>query len=1691
MKASAERLIGQISCDRLDQRMLRARRRRQNKALRILFAQRVWAVHDYQLSSTLVQTRVRLRGMGWAEKLAIFDSGSPITVVKESVVPPQCLKPYHGRGARWGQSGAMRIRGCATIEIRWTEQTTHSISALVIPDNELPEHVSLLVGNDIIARNKHAQKCDPEERIQAIRWGNDTEWVPLYSGMDDVRRLALAHMRKQRDRAALFNDRDSNAQMALTLESARLHMTCCEGHCTIREAEEYDAIALPVRVAQTTMVPPNCSRLIVGRVERTLAAETASLQQEALISAVFFPDSREDCLMWTAQFTVDTTNPDPWVPVKVCNTTPSVVWLYEGDMLGEARTNVDVMGWPEAPEPPRHAGGQTGDTIDDERLWHSWEQAAAERTSAIDRAVAGAEQEETKTDARVTDSSTASFLADMTDGSLVAGTMTAPLADSDEPETVFSTGGPGFLTGGGDADEDKERMFVKSGIVPPEQALAEFRAMIDAVQERLVHEVSPQQVARAVDTLDKNARMFIEPNRAREDNPTYPFYIKIPTIAESPVNVPPYRYPADKLAALHAWVDAQLEKGHIEYTTSAWNAPMVLARKKDGRWRFAIDLRGLNKVALFDPYPLPRIPDLLELTAGAQWFSALDLQDGYWNVLVDPDDRHKTSFTVPGRGRFQWRSMPFGYHGSGPHFQRAVKACLAGLSWGEVAVYVDDVLMFSRDFDEHVELVGTVLAKLAQGGFTVAPKKCSFFMRELPYLGHRLSQRGIEVQPELVSKIVSEMGALRTKKAVRRALGVAQFYARFIWQFASVVAPLSDATRKEVREDLGNLSEEERARLTSAAQRLQRLLLSAPTLALPDYDREFVLITDASDVGMGAVLAQEDDNGNLRPISFWSRKLSDTERRYSATEREALAIVFFVEKFRYHLLGRHFLLKTDHHALTYIFKGAASNSKLARWALRLQEFSFDIVHVPGKENVVPDDMSRRSEQDGDPIAEWNVSRQGGLYVRGPGVPDGEAIIPSSRIPLPDGANVPTVFMSGTDRKVAFDTLQRDDEEVRRIREALQGAAIGAPTTIPETRVERWTSRVAECLAKKQLRERNGVLIRVTTDRDQFGALQEAKERVFAPLSVRRLIMADAHDATWAGHFATAKTRERIARRWWWPTLEEDVDAWVRACESCAQAGKGRRKQFGLLQPIRPVLRPFERVAIDLVDVVTDRRSEYPCCLTVVDYGTRFALAIPLRDKSAATVAHALVEKMIAYFGPPEELLSDNAGDLRGIVSELTKAIGTKQLFTSTYHPRANGLVERFNQTFLGMLRTVLDEYRYTHWQRYVPMIQYAYNSSVQASLGESPHFLLYGREPHSPLEDRFEWPEGHQPTEEWIRRLLEAREKAREALEKAQSGQKRRFDEMREEPDLKKGQRVFLRVGAVPPGVNPKTYARFRGPFRVEAFEPGALVVDVSHHAEPERIIRVAVERVIVVGDEVVEELTATEREILGKYVKEGVATRERLGGGLVKGGDGEVPIIKEASVAAPDEKGKEEMFPSPLKGDGAVQADHEAAKPGKVGETRVDVGEDDLAGHYEIKTVHAHRKDGDGGLEFLVEYKVPRGAREGHWAGQRDMRADDLIAEYWDRYERREIDPVPSWRKKCHANGEDAGCRHLQCRADSWLQAMQEYMMLKHPELAAGGRDEEPDRDVVQTRSGRTAGRVRLPRKRRKGKGVASRGAM
>uniref|UniRef100_K7EZI4 ribonuclease H n=1 Tax=Pelodiscus sinensis TaxID=13735 RepID=K7EZI4_PELSI len=396
-------------------------------------------------------------------------------------------------------------------------------------------------------------------------------------------------------------------------------------------------------------------------------------------------------------------------------------------------------------------------------------------------------------------------------------------------------------------------------------------------------------------------------------------------------------------------VHTMLELGVIERSRSEWRSPIVLVPKPDGSLRFCIDFRKVNAISKFDAYPMPRTDELLERLGKAKFITTLDLTKGYWQIPLDRESQEKTAFTTPS-GLFHFVRMPFGLHGAPATFQRMMDRLLAPhLEYA--AAYLDDVVIYGRDWEDHINQVAAVLRTLRDAGLTANPKKCKIGAQETTYLGYRLG-RG------LVRPLVGKVEAIRnyptptTKRKVRQFLGLAGDYRRFVPQFASIAAPLTSLLTKDKPQRVRWDTE-----CDSAFQQLKEALCSEPVLLSPDFDKPFCLQTDASATGLGAVLSQEVD-GEEHPVVFISRKLFPRERQYSVIEREALAIKWAVEALRYYLLGGEFTLLTDHAPLKWLQTMRDTNSRLMRWYLALQPYVFSIHHRAGKANANADALSR-------------------------------------------------------------------------------------------------------------------------------------------------------------------------------------------------------------------------------------------------------------------------------------------------------------------------------------------------------------------------------------------------------------------------------------------------------------------------------------------------------------------------------------------------------------------------------------------------------------------------------------------------------------------------------------------------------------------------------------------------------------
>ena len=459
-------------------------------------------------------------------------------------------------------------------------------------------------------------------------------------------------------------------------------------------------------------------------------------------------------------------------------------------------------------------------------------------------------------------------------------------------------------------------------------------------------ELSDQQREKAESIIAKNrAALSTKPGCYKGEA-----QLSIDLSSTVPVRRRMYDLPYTSKQIVEKEINAMLELGVIEKSRSAYAAPVVLVQKKDGDVRFCVDYRNLNKVTVFDAEPIPNMDSLFVELGSSRYFTKIDLAKGYWQIPVKPQDRHKTAFATH-LGLFQFTRMPFGLLSAPAVFERMMREL--HLEESEAVNFFDDILVHGTQFDHHLKHVDEVLQKISNAGLTAKPSKVEIGFHKLEFLGHVVGEGMIRPEENKVKKIM-EIPTPKTKKQVRSLLGLTGFYRRYIPDYATLSAPLTDLTKGHLpsRKPL-----EWSPKCQQALDKMKQALSSKPVLRLPDMEKQFTLRTDASSSGLGAVLLQE-WGGDLFPVIYASRKLLDRERRYSTIERECLGIVWATGKLVRYLHGRRFILQTDHKPLTFLKSASFRNSRVMRWALALQEFAFDVEPIKGELNTIADLLSR-------------------------------------------------------------------------------------------------------------------------------------------------------------------------------------------------------------------------------------------------------------------------------------------------------------------------------------------------------------------------------------------------------------------------------------------------------------------------------------------------------------------------------------------------------------------------------------------------------------------------------------------------------------------------------------------------------------------------------------------------------------
>ena len=459
--------------------------------------------------------------------------------------------------------------------------------------------------------------------------------------------------------------------------------------------------------------------------------------------------------------------------------------------------------------------------------------------------------------------------------------------------------------------------------------------------------LNPRQRQMILDLLGEHERIF-KPASGLEPCHFPPFTVD--TGDHQPIYRQPFRIAHSEREAVRAHVQKYLERGWIVPSSSSWASPTLIVRR-NGKERFCVDYRAINQITVPDRFPPPNVQDCIDKLSRCQFFTLCDADAAYHQCRLADEDAHKLAFATHD-GLFQPTVVLFGPRNAPAYFQRNIAATLTGIN--HVQAYLDDIMIATETWDEHISTLKQVLSRLEERNIRLKRSKCSFAMDSVKYLGFIVNHQGVHPDAEKI-KSITELSEPTSTKGLRSFLGMCAYYSHFVNGFSQLAKPLFDLTKKGA---IWKWTSVERA----AFEHLREAIAAGPMLRVPDLSKPFELLTDASGTALGAVLQQRDNEDKPFPVAFASRVLLPAETRYFVQELECLAVVFGLLKFRVYLLGRHFKLYTDHKALMSVLYKPSPSARITRWSLTMQEFDFEIIHIPGSMHFVPDALSRAERQ---------------------------------------------------------------------------------------------------------------------------------------------------------------------------------------------------------------------------------------------------------------------------------------------------------------------------------------------------------------------------------------------------------------------------------------------------------------------------------------------------------------------------------------------------------------------------------------------------------------------------------------------------------------------------------------------------------------------------------------------------------
>ena len=804
---------------------------------------------------------------------------------------------------------------------------------------------------------------------------------------------------------------------------------------------------------------------------------------------------------------------------------------------------------------------------------------------------------------------------------------------------------------------------------------------------------------------------------------------------------------------------SELERtGLIEPSTQAqFASPTVLPPKKDasGDWtlrRMCGDYRKVNNATVPDKYPMPTADGIFDAVSGATIFSTFDLFKGYHQLAVSETSRAITSFWG-GTILYQWKKMPFGLKNAGACFQRAVDYAIRGLQH-HTKMYIDDGLTFKAAHSEgdqlaHVKDCAQTIDAVDAVGMRFHPGKCHFGYEEVDFLGHVISKSGVAPQQNKIEAVMA-IPVPRNPTDVKSFLGLAGYYRRFVPGFSTIAKPLTILTSQNTTWCWG-------AEQQQAFEALKAALTSPEFLVAPDFSKPFLLQTDWSAKGMGAILAQRDANGHERVNAYASKSCTPAESRYGSYKGELLAVVWGVKHFHRYLAGNPFTIVTDHQQpLKWLTTSQELSGQYARWAAMLQEYNYTVVHRPGLENPNADALSRNPNpahaEDGDPDFEFadtlppyptaspspaDVTAQqlrlaaGGYRLLGMCTAE----------PLPPTESPPALVLAKSAPHTAHPFTANASSATDGLQDAVVLTLLLAAAVDDSTTVDIWQDastlhyvQQGTLPANATPEERNRITHRATRylwdaeNSKLLRALADGTFREVPPVVDRASIVLNAHNKY--GHWGVRRTYALLSPFFWWHSMWGDTAEAVRRCAVCDRSKASYNVRPAELSPL-PVKGPGYRWHVDLAGPLPPTAHGHVYVLIAIDAFTKWVEAVPIPDKSSATTADAFLFHVLSRQGACAEVVTDQGKEFSGDFEELLVECGIDHRMTSHDHPQANGQAERMVQSIKAALRRMADQALQT-WASQLPWLLMGYRMTPHARTLHSPYELLHGQYPVIP-----------------------------------------------------------------------------------------------------------------------------------------------------------------------------------------------------------------------------------------------------------------------------------------------------------------------------------------------------------------------